>query len=100
MSSSIQQHLRPITLHGNVLGTQKGVWVIGVEHLHSEASFCVLLLLLRARDLEQRRLILWLEESALCVASSRERVAAAIREWIEGTQGDGQLDLRGSVFQE
>jgi hypothetical protein len=95
VGNSVQQHRSLITLQGNVLGSRKGVWTIRVEHVRSEADVCVMLLLLRARHLEQRRLILWLEENLLCVASSRELVAAAIREWIDVTEGDGQLDLRG-----
>ena len=99
LDKSAQQRSQPITLQGNVLGTRSGVWTIQVEHMRNEAGVCVLLLLLRARHLEQRRLILWLEEALLCAASSRELVAAAIREWIDSTEGDGQLDLRGLEVQ-
>jgi hypothetical protein len=100
MSNAVQQPLRPITLQGNVLGSQKGVWSLDVEHTDSEGDLCVLLLNLRSRCLDQRRLILWLPQNALCVASSRELIAAAVREWIDSTEGDGKLDLRGSIVEE
>jgi hypothetical protein len=100
VSNAVQQQLSPITLQDNVLGSRKGVWTIRVEFMHREGDSCVLLLLLRARHLEERRLILWLEEELLYVAHSRELVAGAIREWIDTTNGDGQLDLRDLKVQE
>ena len=93
MGNSVQRHLSPITLQDNGLGTRKGVWTIRVKHTYSKDGLSELLLVLRARHREQRGLILRLKEKVLCVASSRELVAAAIREWIDGSAGDGLLDL-------
>jgi hypothetical protein len=79
VGNSVQQHRSLITLQDNVLGSRKAVSTIRVEHMRSEGGACVLLLLLQARHLEQRRLKLWLENNLICVARSRELVAAAIR---------------------
>jgi hypothetical protein len=49
---------------------------------------------LKARHVEERRLVLRVRDTALASVESREFVAQGIRNWIEQTEGDGELDLR------
>jgi hypothetical protein len=94
------QQSRSFSLQGNVLGTRKGVWVLGVAGVVIANGDFELILWLRARHLEERRLVLLVRDTALASVQSRELVAEGIRNWIEQTEGDGQLDLRSMALNE
>lgn len=91
-----------VPLNGSVLGTVKGTWVIHVdEAVRVEGTATVLLNVTLQRGVRNpddvvvtRRVGLLLPSSVLNEFHLREAVACDIRSWLEGTDGDGFLDLR------
>jgi hypothetical protein len=89
-------------LNGSVLGTAKGTWVIHVdEAVRVEGTATVLLNVTLHRGVRNpddlvvtRRVGLMVPSCVLDEFRLREAVACDIRGWLEGTDGDGFLDLR------
>jgi hypothetical protein len=91
-----------VPLNGSVLGTAKGTWVIHVEEaVRVEGTATVLLNMSLRRGVRNpedavvtRRVGLMVPSTVLEEFRLREAVACDIRGWLEGTDGDGFLDLR------
>ena len=89
-------------LHLNVLGTQKGRWLIRVNAVIAEEESPNISLQLVLDRLEEdappetRRLYAVVPAGDLENPQQRVIIAERIRVWIENTQGNGFLDL-GSV---
>ncbi len=93
-------NLRPedVPFHRNVLGSNKGTWIIHVESVQpaSDHQNLVVDLLVRRASYPQaveRRLRAEVMQRSFSTPGERERMAIEIRGWIESTDDDGFLDL-------
>jgi hypothetical protein len=94
-----------VPFNGSVLGSAKGTWIINVSAaVYVEGTDSVLLNLTLEKDLRstedrspKRRLGMLLPAPVLKEFCLREGVASDIRHWLEGTEGNGFLDLRSAA---
>lgn len=87
----------------NVVGTRKGAWLIrvGAVIAADDSDKVSLQLILRRVGEDEssatRRLYAVVPASDLEIPPQRVLIAEKIREWIEGTEGNGFLDLSSFV---
>ena len=101
MATLIHPQQNPLDL--NVVGTQKGPWLIRVNAAMAEreSENVALQLVLHSLDeehpAETRRLYAVLPGSDLDIPQQRVVIADHIRRWIERTEGNGFLDLGSRI---
>lgn len=96
---------KQVPLHLNVIGTQKGAWLVQVDSIlaASECEEVALQLVLEHLPNEgcasTRRLYMVCSEHDLHVPQQRVLIADRIRYWLESTEGNGVLNLeQGAMY--